>query len=134
MDAALASRVTKDAGGPEIADALVALWRDIEGVLQPIIGSQGVVALYRRSLHLAQVSCPALVGLSNGTARTLELDVLRAVIAVQPPEYAAEVAGVLLQTFRDLLENLVGPSLTMRLLSSVGAHVASGASAQDPPK
>ena len=50
--ASLAHRVGPNADTARIAHAIISILQDIEATLTPVIGQQGVAALYRRSLHL----------------------------------------------------------------------------------
>jgi hypothetical protein len=44
--AAVANRSGTDPDGVQIADATIALWHDIATALRPVIGRQGVAALF----------------------------------------------------------------------------------------
>ena len=58
--APLADLVSDGADAEQLADAIVAMWLEIDQALHPIIGHRGVAALYNRSLHLT--ACLPLVG------------------------------------------------------------------------
>ena len=102
-----------------IADATVMLWQEIDTVLSPVVGKQGVAALYRRSLHVTAAAWPWLAGLSVDVAPSLDLDPLKAALSQQSSAHAAAAGGALLRTFHELLASLIGPSLTDQLLRSV---------------
>ena len=128
----LARRVGTDATASEIAEALAATWQDIDSTLAPIIGSKGVAALYKRSLHLTAASHPWLAGAHEGGGTAFELAALKSVVAQQGSADAALGGSALLQTFHQLLASLVGPSLTERLLRPVWPDPSSsGPPAQD---
>jgi hypothetical protein len=129
--APLAHRVGRDANAAQIADALAATWQDIDAALAPIIGSQGVVALYKRSLYLAGTAYPWLAGMHESAQSAMDLEALKSVVAQQSSADAALGGNALLQTFYQLLGSLVGPSLTERLLRSVWEHTSRGPPAQD---
>ena len=131
----IAASLAQRAGGPasadQVADATVAAWRDINSTLNPIIGTRGVAALYRRSLFLQRQAHPWLAGALDGPATGIDLAVLKSVLAQQDSDAAAAAGGAALQTFHELLTNLVGASLTERLLRSVWATFLSGPAAKD---
>ena len=131
----IAASLAQRAGGPasaaQVADATMAAWHDIDSALNPIIGSRGVAALYRRSLFLQRQAHPWLAGALDGPATDMNLAALRSVLAQQDSDAAAAAGGAALQTFHELLTNLVGPSLTDRLLRSVWATFLSGPAAKD---
>ncbi|TBN45996.1 hypothetical protein EYC95_13695 [Pseudomonas sp. BGI-2] len=84
--------------------------------LTPIIGPQGVAALYRRSLHLCASTHPRLAGTYDKVPAGMELTALKSVIVEQNDADALFFGEVLLTTFYELLTTLIGPSLTERLL------------------
>ena len=127
----LAGHVAKRADAAEVADALVATWRDIHTALAPIIGSKGVAVLYHRSLHLASSDHPWLAVLRESDPTAIDLVALKSVATQQTGALAAGGANALLQTFYQLLGSLIGPSLTERLLRSVWADSPGGAPLQD---
>ena len=131
MEAPLANRIGRDANAAQIADAMVATWQEIDAALTPIIGSRGVVALYKRSLYLTAAAHPWLGGPHEGVPAALDLAALKSVVAQQSSADAALGGNALLQTFYQLLGTLVGPSLTERLLRSVWADSVGRAPAQD---
>lgn len=117
-----------------IADGLASLWREIDAVLCPIIGQRGVAALYQRSLHLASQTYPWLASADDRNQTSIDPTQLKALLMQQQRSDLIEGGGFLFKTFYELLVSLVGPSLTERLLRSVGGHLFSGpAAAQDCP-
>ena len=133
--AALKLRVAEDADGTLVAQGMVAAWREIDRLLTPVVGSRGVAALYKRSLHLTAkfhlwlVSAQA--GADAGVPMSMDLDLLGAVLARQDAATATLGGEAFLRTFFDLLATLIGPSLTGRLLHSVWTTTLSGPPAQD---
>ncbi|MDI3354306.1 hypothetical protein MO767_07940 [Pseudomonas sp. UYIF39] len=92
----------------------------MDAALTPIIGQQGVVALYRRSLHLCASRHPRLAGTYDSVqAASLDLTALKSVLVEQSEADALFFGDVLLTTFYELLTTLIGPSLTARLLRGV---------------
>ena len=129
--AALTRRVEDGADAVHIAEAMVSIWQEIDASLRPIIGQQGMAALFQRSLYLTAQIHPWMGVVPTGVIKTMELMTLRAAFAQQSSVDAAIGGEALFQTFFELLTSLVGPSLTERLLSSVWANSLSGPSAQD---
>ena len=131
IEASLTHQAGAVATAAQIADATIATWQQIDTALAPIIGQRGVVALYKRSLHLNRQSHPWLAGTPEGVQTTLDLAPLKSVLAQQSSANAAVAGSALLQTFHELLTSLIGASLTERLLRSVWATFLSGPPAQD---
>jgi hypothetical protein len=114
-----------------IADSAALIWREVDTALSPIIGQRGVAALYKRSLYLTRTAHPCLALVHEGELLPCEFNTLRATLAAQTSASAAAANGALLQTFHDLLSNLIGQSLTERLLRSVWDNPSSGDAVQD---
>jgi len=129
--APLGDRVGVDASAGQIADAIVVLWKETEQSLHPIIGHLGVAALYNRSLYLTAADYPWLAIGHQGSAASVDPSALKAALAQQAAAEAAAGGIALFQSFHDLLANLVGASLTDRLLHSVWARSAGASPAQD---
>jgi len=129
--AALAHRVTDPADAAQIADAIVAIWMEIDEALHPIIGHRGVAALYNRSLTLTAAAYPWLAMGHQGVLAAIDPTALKAALVSQAPAEAAAGGNALFHSFHELLASLVGPSLTDRLLRSVWAHPAGASPAQD---
>lgn len=125
---------------PSMTPSIAAAWGEIDEALTPIIGQQGVAALYRRSLHLTARAHPWLGAvLDNGAANAVgtgidsvvDIDVLYGVLMRQDATVAGTVGEEFLRTFYGLLTNLIGASLTERLLHSVWANFLSDTRQQD---
>lgn len=132
--ASLARRTPPGADAAQLADALVSAWRDIGAALSPIIGAQGVAALYRRSLHVAAARHPWLaagIDDAGGLPSALDTVPLKSLLLQQSVAEAAAAGHTQLTAFHDLLVSLVGPALTDRLLRPAGAHASSGPAGQD---
>ena len=127
----LADRVENGANATQIADAIVSAWQEIEAVLSPIIGQRGVAMLYKRSLYLIGPTHAWLAGTHESIQTTADLSTLKSLFEQQSSANAAAAGDAFLQTFRDLLSSLIGPSLTERLLRPVWASFSSGPPAQD---
>ena len=131
--AVLARRPGGPANAAQVADATVAVWREVDAALNSVIGLRGVAALYRRSLFLQRCDYPWLASAVSGPDTAMDLAALKAALAQQDSAVAAAAGGATLQTFHELLISLVGPSLTERLLRSVWTTFSSGSPAQDTP-
>jgi hypothetical protein len=127
----LARRVGAGADALQIADAVVTVWAEIDDALTPILGSQGVVALFKRSLHLAAGAHPWLTAERDDTPAWPDPTALRAALARQSASVAAAGGDAFLQSFLGLLAGLVGASLSDRLLRSVWSPSSSGPTAKD---
>ena len=114
-----------------IAAKAVSVWRDIDAALTPIIGHRGVAALFGRSLHLTRSDYPWLAAAHEGTAQQIDFAALQSTLSQQTSANVVTFNGALLQKFADLLANLIGVSLTERLLRPVLDIHATGDAAQE---
>ncbi len=112
-------------------DTAVATWRDVDAALCPIIGQGGVAALFKRSLYLTRVDYPWLLAVYDGAVPPDEFTALYTALSQQPSATAAAANGALEQTFYDQLANLIGGSLTERLLGSILDNASSSRTTQD---
>lgn len=121
----------------QIGDDAAVLWCKIGASLWPIIGHAGMAALFKRSLYLARGEHPCLVAMFDAVCAPSDFALLRETLAQQPDAAAAAAHAGLLRIFVDLLTNLIGASLTERLLRSVwdqpssGHNLSSGTAVQD---
>lgn len=126
-----AQRVTPNADAAHVADAMVATWLAIEVVLNPVLGQQGVVALYKRSVFLTRGSHPWFAALHDNAAVVLNVSALRAAMMQEGGVAAIQGGDALLRTFHDLLVSLVGSALTERLMQPTLYNSLSGPAALD---
>lgn len=131
IETALARRSGPGGDVRSVADAIVALWRDIELQLTPIIGPRGVAALHRRSLFLTAREHAWLAVGPDGATLANDLDALRSLLHQQDVDVAMTGGNALFLTFHDLLTSMVGPALTERLLRDVWDPSPSDTFAQD---
>jgi hypothetical protein len=133
MQEPLTARVGSDADADagQIASAVLTIWEEIDDALTPIFGPQGLVALYRRTVHLAAVRHPWLAGRDEGVLTDTDPAVLKSVLSRRSSAEAAAGGNEFLNTFHEVLASLIGPSLTARLLRSVWDNPSRGATAQD---
>jgi len=127
----LASRLRADADTDQVVDAIMAIWRESEIALSPIIGHRGVAALFHRSLNLVSAMHPWLAAGHGGALDAADPSALKAALLQQPAAAAAAGGAALFQSFHDLLATLVGAPLTNRLLHSVWAPSKGDTPAQD---
>jgi hypothetical protein len=129
--APLADRVADGADAEQVADAIVAVWQEIDQALHPIIGHRGVAALYNRSLNVTAATYPWLAIDQPAVSAAVDPSGLRAALVQQAAAEAAAGGSALFRSFHELLASLVGPSLTQRLLRSVWAHPSGTSPVQD---
>ncbi|MEO8856539.1 MAG: hypothetical protein ABI343_06055 [Burkholderiaceae bacterium] len=132
IELALDHLVGSDAPADAVADASCAIWHSVASALSPVIGQRGVAALYRRSLHLRRNDALAPPAAHEEAIGRANFDELRSALAAQTGANAAAMNNALLGTFYDLLSNLIGSSLTERLLASVWERHSIDHSGQDP--
>jgi uncharacterized damage-inducible protein DinB len=99
--------------------------------LAPVIGQRGSAALYQRSLHLARVDYSWLAAAYESAAEPRDLGALHAALVQQTAEQAAAAHDRALQTMLQLLADLIGQSLTERLLKSAWDSTSSGNAVRD---
>ena len=129
--ASLAHRVGPQADTASIAAAVVSILQDVGAALAPIIGQQGVAALYRRSFHLCVSTHPRLAATYDRVPAAMDLIALKSVLVEQTETDALFFGEVLLTTLYELLTTLIGPSLTARLLVGVWQPSSSDTSSQE---
>jgi hypothetical protein len=132
ISTALARRAGPQANANEFADAVVALWRDIDAALAPIIGTHGLAALHGRSLYLASREFAWLKAESvESVLKEIDFNELRRTFSAQPMQDAQAAASTVFRCFHELLTSMVGVSLTDRLLHPVWDNSFGGEAAQD---
>lgn len=129
---ALLRRAGVDADASQLADAIVAVWRDIDATLTPIIGARGFAALHGRSMHLAARDFPWLIDTrENGVLAEVDFGDVRRRFIAQPVPPARNAAGMTLRCFYDLLASMIGDALTERLVQAIWDNPFGGQAAQD---
>ena len=131
IGAMLRQMATTECSVATIADSAVSLWHDVATALSPIIGQQGVAALYNRSLHLVAATHPWLKTAQEDSTRIPTFELLHRTLLLQAPRHAATAAADLFTTFNQILASLIGASLTERLLKPVWASSSNGQTVQD---
>jgi len=109
-------RVGSSTGEGAVAEAARLTHDDLTVVLDPLISSSGVEALWGRAFDLAQREYPA--GEGRDEDRTTDEPFARVTrwLEAQAPAEATDAAAALFATFAQLLTNLIGEPLTMRYL------------------
>lgn len=123
--------VAAGADSRQIGERAASTWLGVDSALSPIIGERGVAALFKRSLYLRRIEYPWLAAAHEGELPPEPYACLREALAQQTTSSAAAANGALLQTFYALLSDLIGASLTERLLRAVWDNPSSGDAVQD---
>lgn len=130
--AALARRAGPQANASHVADAVVALWRDIDATLAPIIGTHGLAALHGRSLDLASREFAWVKPTrDNSVLKAIDFDALQRMFSAQPMPESQAAASTMFHCFHELLASVVGVSLTERLLHAIWDNPFGGEAAQE---
>lgn len=103
-----------------MADQIVAFLRDAVSALSPIIGEKSVSALYKRSLYLSRGKHPWLSAAYGELPHSEVLATLQNTVSRQTLSNARMAVDDLRTIFQELLHNLIGASLTQRLLGVDG--------------
>ncbi|MES2831456.1 MAG: hypothetical protein V4695_05625 [Pseudomonadota bacterium] len=98
---------------------IVSTWEAVDQAMRPVIGRGGVDALFHRSVDVTAASYPWMSAVLPDAQPVLALETLRNVLSKQEPAHFAAASDALLRQFHHLLANLIGLSLTKRLLRSV---------------
>jgi hypothetical protein len=126
---------TPGALAAQIAAAALRTWKETHLRLSPVIGDQGFVLLYKRSVHLTSSSFPWLANEPGKDAvpvppfnAPLEVHLRELAERLErvTPEQAAQASRAIFSTFTQLLNVLIGVGLTTHLLASVAPEDISG--------
>lgn len=115
-------RAGQAADARAFADATIEIWQEIALHLTPVIGAQGLVVLFNRSLHLTSANFHWLSTLGHTQDTAQQLPKLRTLLAEQSVTEAAQASGNWFVMLTELLASLIGESLTARLLEPVWAR------------
>ena len=127
----LADRAGKDPDAERVATAMVSICEEISAALSPILGQQGVTALYERSVYRAAVAHPWLAVAGKGLQTPLGVEAFRPVFAQQSSDRAAAGGVAFLTAFSELLSSLIGLALAEQLLQSIWKTRLNSASTKD---
>jgi hypothetical protein len=125
------ARQIAGADAERVAALAVAIWKDAGAALSPIIGRQGVDALFKRSIYLTRSAHPCLAAVFDDQVQHGALAALQYVLAQQASAAAVAANISLLQNFQNLLISLIGLSLTERLLRPVWDKPSNGQAEQE---
>ena len=114
-----------------IATKVVSVWRDIDVALSPIIGHRGAAALFGRSLHLTRADHAWLTAVHESMADQIDFTAFQSTLSQQTVAHVVALNDALLQKFVEQLTNLIGVSLTERLLRPVVDIHSTGDAAQE---
>lgn len=113
-------------------------WQGIDQAMRPIIGRGGIEALFHRALEMTVEAHPWLAdGLTSKPNKVNlevsfpDLDPLIQLLAKQEASHFAAASDTLLVNFYNLLTNLIGLSLTDRLLRPMLDPLLNGTVAKD---
>jgi hypothetical protein len=123
ITAELSQLVSQGADAARIGAEVASAWQEIDACLNPVIGTQGVAALYLRSLAACLPAHPWLDQAQNGIELALDCVRIRQVLAGRSATESAAGGGAVLEAFWALLADMVGPALTQELLGSVWSRV-----------
>ena len=115
----LSARAAAGGDASSIAALAVFIWRDLDSALAPIIGTRGVAALFHRTLHLIRHDHAWLTAAPVSMADPVDFTALQSTLSQQTTANIVAANGALLRKFLELLGNLIGESLTERLLRPV---------------
>lgn len=115
----------------DFADEHVSAWRKIDAALSPIIGKNGVAALFRRTLDIGRTNYPWLRTAMGGAMPDDWIAALATALSKQPLKEATAANDEILQAFGNLLGKLIGESLAARLLQSIWHKSSSTKTSKD---
>ena len=116
-----------DADAAAVALSAVGAVRLLIWVLQTVVGNVAACALYRRSVFLAKFSF--LRALDDAKTHDELLAPLHLHLASRPVDEAQKESRALLNALVDLLDSMIGETLTQRLLTKAWGAAADHASA-----
>lgn len=115
----------------DILDLVELSWKGIDQAMRPIIGKGGIEALFHRSIEITAEAYPWLTALHTDAPLAMDLHALRRILSKQGTRELAGASDILLVQFHNLLTNLIGLSLTDRLLRPVLDPLLNGPASKD---
>ncbi|HTF86264.1 MAG TPA: hypothetical protein VL987_16895 [Cellvibrio sp.] len=115
----LISLVATGMNSNQIAEIAAEAWQEIDGVLSPIIGREGMAMLYKRALHLIRDEYPWLMAAHEGENAFADFAALKTALSERTKVEASAASLALYQRFYKTLVNLIGEPLTDRLFKSI---------------
>lgn len=129
----LVSLVAKGLSSNQIAEIAVEAWQEIDAVLSPIIGREGMAMLYKRALYLIREDYPWLLAAHEVEHAFGDFALLKMALSERSRGEARAASLALYQRFCKTLESLIGESLTDRLLKSIADTVFQDEAGRDNP-
>jgi hypothetical protein len=121
IEQTLTQRAGDNPDANAIADAALLTWREIATRLEPLLGQRGVNVLFGRALYLTSKTFPWLAIVANNGEQMESHAHFKKCLQTRDATSAASASYALLENFTQLLETLIGKSLTARLLVPVWA-------------
>lgn len=115
----LADRAGEAPDADAVAEAVIGTWLQMSGLLAPVIGARGVDVIFRRSLYLTTTSFPWLGIIGNQGTSAVLLASLKLCLTEHSADEATEAGYTFLTIFTELLETLIGESLSLNILCPV---------------
>jgi hypothetical protein len=133
------SRTLAPSGGDRanasvVAEAAIHAWIRTALELTPVIGQEGVRALYARCMVLARSTYPWLPASELSASQAKALADLRQSLEGREPAEALEASIAFLTLVAELLGALIGEALTTRLLRSAWGNDVPDPTTQEPPR
>jgi len=116
---AFTNHVERGHDAEHVLNVIVQAWEAVGQAMRPVIGKGGVDALFHRSIEATAVLYPWIKTALCNNHPVMKLETLRSVLSEQEPAQFAAASDALLLQFHNLLANLIGLSLTERLLQPV---------------
>jgi len=114
--------LTQEPGGVANAGAMAEqvlwLWERIAFHLTPLIGVSGFQTLYGRALHLALPECRSFSPIMPHQSIDALFQTLKGDLCALIPAEGERCGNVLLNTFTDLVESMIGEVLMAQILRS----------------
>lgn len=126
-----ADHVSLSKNPEHILDLIIRSWKEIDRVMRPIIGKGGAEALFHRSIEITAQTYPWLAAASTDAQPAMDLGALHRILSKQDTSHFAGAGDTLLLHFHYLLTNLIGLSLTDRLLRPVLDPLLNGTATKD---
>lgn len=102
----------------EKVSGTIVLWQKFSDELMSLIGENGFLVLYSRSLHILRAAFPTLPNFDAEISPTTWLTDLEVALTEQDLVESNTANYQLLMTFTDILASLIGEDLTIEILHS----------------
>lgn len=102
-----------------IAEATISIWRQMDSLLAPVIGTPGMDVIFSRALYLTSKRFPWLASVGEYGESAVLLESLKSRMEQQCADDSVAAGSELLVCFTELLSELIGADLTERLLAPV---------------